>query len=66
MTDNPQNKPQRKTVKPTGSFIDWSEEDLDEMSIITPADIEDAKRHAQENYPDLARLLDAKSQGDES
>lgn len=65
MTDNPNKKAQPK-VKPTGSFIDWSEEDLDEMSTITPADVEDAKRHAQENYPDWAKLLDAKPLGDES
>lgn len=40
------------------SYIDWSDDDLDDLATITPADIADARRDA-EKYTDLDELLNA-------
>lgn len=50
--------PERDTVQPQGSAVDWTDEDLDNMANLTPAKIADAKADAR-RFPLLAALLNA-------
>lgn len=49
--------PQRRV--PLGPLPEWTEEDLEAMSVITPGDIEHAQGSVQQLNPTLANLLNA-------
>lgn len=64
MTDNPQpTDDRRKTVKPSGKAIRWTEADIASLAEITPADIADAKSNAR-RYGELNTLLNADEDDD--
>lgn len=52
------NRPKRATKKE--KYISWTEEELDKLSEVTPADIEQSKMFVERASPLAAKLLDAK------
>jgi hypothetical protein len=51
--------PPKKRV-PLGKGLHWSDAELDAMSVVTPADIEAAKRRVESEPGDLATFLGAR------
>ncbi len=49
----------KKTRKPLGKAIHWTDEQLEQMSTITPQDIEAAKVLVEAASPVLAKIIDA-------
>lgn len=54
----PEAADQSQKVKPEGSYLDWSEEDIDRLAAITPSVIADSKADAR-RIPTLNALLNA-------
>ena len=64
MSDNPQAKPGKRVA--LGQPIQWTDEELDMLAAVTPAEIELARQMFRANAsPKFANLLDAKPAEDE-
>jgi hypothetical protein len=54
------NTPKRKIPKSLGPFMDRTDAEIEQLSIVTPADIEAAQVFVRAHAPVVAALLDAK------
>lgn len=59
MAKKPVTQKAKKPVKPLGKAITWTDDELDRLADITPADIEAAKARVESDAPALAKLLEA-------